>query len=123
MAGGGRLTVAGAGGRMLSAIPGWGLRGSSVPMTRQRQYMARLFCGGVRCAPNTTRIMAGPLAYKDEAMKAKRKPMVRVRMRFDPDVTAWIRQGAKREGKSISAFVRERLAEAIAELTAKRATA
>ena len=92
-------------------------------MTKQRQYLARLFCGGVRCAPILTRIMVGPLAYKDEAMKAKREPMVRMRMRCEPELAAWIRQGAKREGKSISAFVRERLAEAIAELTAKRATA
>lgn len=56
-------------------------------------------------------------------MKAKREPMLRMRMRCEPELAAWIRQGAKREGKSISAFVRERLAEAIAELTAKRATA
>lgn len=47
-------------------------------------------------------------------MKAKREPMRRVRLRCEPDLAAWIRQGAKREGKSISAFVRERLAIAIA---------
>lgn len=49
--------------------------------------------------------------------------MVRIRLRFEPDLDAWIRQGAKREGKSISAFVRERLEAAIAEHKAKRATA
>lgn len=41
-------------------------------------------------------------------MKAKREPMRRVRFWCEPDLAAWIRQGAKREGKSISAFVRER---------------
>ena len=55
-------------------------------------------------------------------MKAKREPMRRVRFRCEPDLAAWIRQGAKREGKSISAFVRERFEIGVA-LYQKQATA
>lgn len=39
-----------------------GIFGSSSPMTMHRNKIGRIVCGGVLCAPRTTRIRSGPFA-------------------------------------------------------------
>ena len=56
-------------------------------------------------------------------MKAKREPMIRMRLRCERELETWLRRVAALQGKSISAVVRDMLAPAFNARRMRRDTA